>query len=199
MRKAELDDVGERFRSTALAAAVLLLLATVMASWLLVPAQASVGLEYLGPYPLEPKPIDGQPHLLADSGTTGNTGTEQALFTLSLAADSEFEKYFTVTFSDNNFTLNPGERRHFTVTFQFDPNTPIRDWSASVSIVANAIGGGGGAVGVASFNVPLHISQTAIPEFPHGFALLALMATLSATFLALKSRYKKSLEFHLPS
>ena len=39
----------------------------------------------------------------------------------------------------------------------------------------------------------------AIPEFPHGFALLALMATLSATFLALKSRYKKSLEFHLPS
>jgi hypothetical protein len=99
---------------------------------------ASVGVEYLGPYPLSPKPT-GMAGTLADSAVIGNSGTEPARVTLTLVADDEFKAHFAVTFSDNNFTLSPGERKTVTFTFNLNPNTPIRDWTASIAIVAEAV------------------------------------------------------------
>ena len=125
---------------------------------------ASVGVEYLGPYPLSPKPT-GMAETLADSAVIGNSGTEPARVTLTLIADDEFKAHFTVTFSDNNFTLNPGERKTVTFTFKFDPNTPIRDWTASIAIVAEAVNVPPGASpGRASFTLQVLVGAGATTE-----------------------------------
>jgi hypothetical protein len=128
------------------------------------PVNATVGIEYLGPNPLNPKPT-AEAQTLADSGIIGNGGTEPARVTLTLVADDEFKAHFTVIFSDNNFTLNSGERKAITFTFKFDPNTPIQDWAAGVAIVAEAVNVPlGVSPGRASFNLQVLVRVGATTE-----------------------------------
>lgn len=127
---------------------------------------ATVGVEYLGPYPLNPKPT-GDVQILTDSGTIGNSGTDPARVTLTLVADDEFKAHFTTAFSDNNFTLNSGERKTITFTFNSEPHTPTGNWTASIAIVAQAVNVPQDASpGKASFNLLVVINPVAAPEFP---------------------------------
>jgi hypothetical protein len=119
---------------------------------------ASVGVEYLGPYPLIPKHTETAGTLI-ESAVIGNSGTEPTRVTLTLVADDEFKAIFTVTFSHNNFTLNPGERKTVTFTFNFDPSTPVRDWTEYIVMVAEAVNVPPGASpGRASFTLRVLIN-----------------------------------------
>jgi len=129
---------------------------------LVTPVHATVGLEYLGPYPLRPQPVNGDPHILSASATVGNSGTDPAVFTLSLAASQQFNSTFSWYFSDNNFTLNSGQRKDFTITLMSQSYSQTQDYGATIAILARATGGSGGASGVASFNLPVIISQAFI-------------------------------------
>jgi hypothetical protein len=152
---------------------------------LMVPAsvKATVGLEYLGPYPFNPKPVQGMERTLADSGTVGNSGNEPVRITLSIDGDEEFNTYFMASFSENNFTLNPQERRPFTAYFTFKPDTPIKDYNLSINIVAGAVNlPPNASPGKASFNLPVTIVSTAVPEFPIPAAVLAAAVFLIAAF-----------------
>jgi len=149
----------------------------------MVPVNATVGVEYLGPYPLNPKPT-GEAQTLAESGIIGNSGTDPARVTLTVVGDDEFKTYFAVTFSDNGFILNSGERKTITFTFKFDPNTPVHDWAASIAVVAVAVNVPPDASpGRASFNLPVLIEAGAVPEFPAGGVGLIMALVLSAALL----------------
>ena len=151
------------------------------------PARADVGLEYLGPYPLQPQPIDGQPQTLQASGTIGNSGSVDAVYALSLVASQEFQTYFAHAFSENNFMLNPGQRKDFTVTFTCSPDTPIQDYSATISILATVPGGSGQA----SFNLPVSISASVVtPEFISPLETM-VVAFAVAVFCVFASRRRK--------
>lgn len=126
---------------------------------LVTPVHATVGLEYLGPYPLRPQPVNGDPHTLSGSATVGNSGTDPAVFTLALVSSEQFNSTFSWYFSDNNFALNPGQRKDFTITLTSQSYSQTQDYGATIAILAKATGGSGGASGVASFNVPVVISQ----------------------------------------
>ena len=123
--------------------------------------QATVGLEYLGVYPMQPQPLNGLPQVLQAGATIGNTGNETAVYTFSLAGLS---KHFTYTFSNNSFMLNPAARLSFTANFTFDPlTTPILNYTATLRIsafpaVKSAVGGG------TSFTVPVFISAIYIMQ-----------------------------------
>jgi hypothetical protein len=149
------------------------------------PAYASVGLEYLGPFPLQPRPIEGQPNVLVAQGTVGNTGDQDATITLSLNAGPDFASHFTTVFSDNNFQLQPGQRRDFNVSFTFDPSTtPALDYTAEIVILASAQSSGS----VASFNLDVAISQNVVPEFPSSLAILAAALILMLPLLKVVGR-----------
>jgi len=126
---------------------------------LVTPVHATVGLEYLGPYPLRPQSVSGDPNTLSASATVGNSGTDPAVFTLTLVSSQEFNSTFSWYFSDNNFPLNPGERKDFTITLTSQSYSQSQDYGATIAILARASGGSGGTSGVASFSLPVVISQ----------------------------------------
>jgi hypothetical protein len=140
---------------------------------------AGVGLEYLGPNPLRPQLVSGQTNTLQASAIVGNTGDEAATVTFTMIANQEFSNHFTYSFSDNNFTLNPGTRKDLTLTLTFDPNTtPSKDYTATVNIVASPASKSGTS-GSAAFNLPVAVSATEVPEFPNGAAVILLLTVLT--------------------
>lgn len=159
---------------------------------------AGVGLEYLGPNPLRPQPVNGQANTLQAAAIVGNTGDEAAIVTLMLVANQDFTNHFTYSFSDNNFSLSPGARKDFTLTLTFDPNTTLsQDYTAAISIVASSASKIGTS-GSAAFNLPVAVSATVVPEFPNGTALMLLLTLLTVPIvqrtIKLKSRFKKRTE-----
>jgi hypothetical protein len=144
---------------------------------------AGIGLEYLGPNPLRPQPVSGQPNTLQASAIVGNSGNETAIVTFTLTANQDFMSHFTYSFSDNNFSLSPGARKDFTLTLTFDPNTTsAQDYTAAISIVASPASKTGTS-GSAAFNLPVSVSGSAVPEFPNGVMLplfIAIFAVLAA-------------------
>ena len=99
-----------------------------------------------------------------------------------------------VSFSENNFTLNPQERRPFTAYFTFKPDTPIKDYNLSINIVAGAVNlPPNASPGKASFNLPVAIISTAVPEFPIPAAVLAAAVFLIAAFHG-RRRRKRTVE-----
>jgi len=176
-------------------AAVLLLIA------IATPVRATVGIEYLGPTLLE-MAYGGQPHTLKPvtcptvdptytCPTVGNSGTEPAVITFQLTSkDPDFTKGFTATFSSNNFTLSPGQRKQFTLTLTFDPNkTPAHDYTASISIQAKATSGPGVAsIGAAN----VHVASAQVPEFPD--SMLPIVAVIMISLGLLKVRRKTRID-----
>jgi hypothetical protein len=148
------------------------------------PIHAGVGLEYLGPNPLRPQPVNGQPNTLQATAIVGNTGNETAILTFTLLADQDFNNHFTYSFSDNNFTLSPGVRKDFTLTLTFDPNNiPAQDYSAAISIVASPALRSG-ASGSAGFSLAVAVSASVVPEFPGGTALVLMVIAVFAVLVA---------------
>jgi len=171
-------------------AAVLLLIA------IATPVRATVGIEYLGPTLLE-MAYGGQPHTLKPvtcptvdptytCPTVGNSGTEPAIITFQLTSKDPNFNGFTATFSSNNFTLSPGQRKQFTLTLTFDPNkTPAHDYTASISIQAKATSGPGVAsIGAAN----VHVASAQVPEFPD--SMLPIVAVIMISLGLLKVRRK---------
>jgi hypothetical protein len=128
-------------------------------------AHASVNIEYLGPYPLDPKPVSGQAQTLSDSFTVGNAGSEQTIINMTVSSDDpDFNTHFTVTLSDNLFTLGPGVRQGVMATFVFDSSTPVHDYSAHIGIVASALNyPPGSSPGHATFDLPIAIKSDFLP------------------------------------
>jgi hypothetical protein len=128
-------------------------------------AHASVNIEYLGPYPLDPKPVPGQARTLSDSFTVGNAGSEQTIINMTVSSnDLDFKTHFSVTLSDNLFTLAPGVRKGVTATFVFDSGTPVHDYSADIEIVASALNyPPGSSPGHATFDLPVAIKSGLLP------------------------------------
>ena len=123
---------------------------------------AGVGLEYLGPNPLRPQPVSGQPDTLGAGAIVGNTGDENATVTFTLLADQDFDNQFTYRVSDNNFSLSPSTRLNFAILFTYDPNTiSIKDYSAAIKIIASPTSKSGTS-GSASFNLPVAISANVL-------------------------------------
>jgi hypothetical protein len=144
---------------------------------------AGVGLEYLGPNPLRPQPLNGQANTLQATAIVGNTGDEIATVTFTLLADQDFMNYFTYSFSDNNFSLSPGTRKDFTLTLTFDPNTtPAQDYTAAISIVASPASKTGTS-GSAAFNLPVAVSASVVPEFPNGTSVIPLLIAIFAVLI----------------
>jgi hypothetical protein len=150
------------------------------------PAHASVGVEYIGHYPLNPQPLPGSVNTLVDGGRVGNSGDEPAVVSFTLNASPEFLSNFKVTFSDNNFTLTPGERRQFNATFVFDSNMPAQDRMAKITILARPANPGG--TGAASFDLAVNISATVIPEFPSGAVLVLILTAFVTAFASRRIR-----------
>lgn len=151
---------------------------------------AGVGLEYLGPNPLRPQPLFGQPNTLQASAIVGNTGDEAAIVTFTLVANQDFTNHFTYSFSDNNFSLSPGARKDFTLTLTFDSTTPAENYTATIGIVASPASASGTS-GSAAFNLPVAVSSTIVPEFPNGTALILLLALLTVPIVRRAFRSKR--------
>jgi hypothetical protein len=175
----------------------LIVLATVLLISLLAtpaPAQTpTVNLEYLGPYPLIPTPVANQANTLCEcsgSATVGNTGSESSIVTFQLTSKDPDFSHFKATFSVNNFTLLPGQRKTFTLTLTFDSSTPGHSYNASIAILARSAAGGSGA---ASFNLPVSVAGANIPEFTEqGTFLLTIITTLTMLgFMKLSKRRRK--------
>ena len=121
-------------------------------------AHAGVGLEYLGPNPLRPQPVNGQPNTLGAGAIIGNTGNEIATITFTLVADQNFGNQFGYHASDNNFSLNPNTRMNFAILFTFNPNTiAVKDYKAAIKITASPTSKSGTS-GSASFDLAVVIS-----------------------------------------
>ena len=147
---------------------------------------AGVGLEYLGPNPLKPQPVSGQPNTLQATAIVGNTGDETAMVTFTLLANQDFMNHFTYSFSDNNFSLSPGARKDFTLTLTYDNSTPAQDYTAFISIVASPTSKTGTS-GSAAFNLPVAVSASVVPEFPNGTALIPLLIALLTVLVVQKT------------
>ena len=171
-------------RITGVAFAILFLVGlSAMAPSLMVAGEDRVGVGYSGPYPLKPKPIGN--NTLQGEGTVLNSGNIEGLYTVTVVVDSTFSQYFTYAISDNNFTMQPGEAKKITFTFWFKPETPVQDFSASITIVASpTYVPPGSSPGRASFSLPVAIEAETIPEFPS--ILLMLLAAIAVTMLATK-------------
>jgi hypothetical protein len=155
---------------------------------------AGVGLEYLGPNPLRPQPVSGQTNTLQAAAIVGNTGDEAAIVTFTLIANQDFTNHFTYSFSDNNFSLNPGARKDFTLTLTFDPNTtPSQDYTAAISVVGSPASKSGSS-GSAAFNLPVAVSSTNVPEFPTGTALMLLLTLLTVPIVQRTIKPKRTFE-----
>ena len=121
-------------------------------------AHAGVGLEYLGPNPLRPQPVSGEPNTLGAGAIIGNTGNENATVTFTLVADPDFNNQFTYSVSDNNFSLSPSTRMNFAIFFAFNPNSiSVKDYSAAIKITASPTSKSGTS-GSASFDLAVAIS-----------------------------------------
>jgi hypothetical protein len=120
---------------------------------------ANVSIEYLGSYPLNPTLVPGYDRTLSDYFTVGNAGSEQTIISMTVSStDPDFETHFTVAFSDNQFTLDPGARREVTATFVSDSGTPEHSYSAHIEIVASAAHYSEGSnPGRATFDLPVAI------------------------------------------
>jgi hypothetical protein len=78
--------------------------------------------------------------------------------------DPDFKTHFSVTPSDNLFTLGPGVRKGVTATFVFDSGTPVHDYSADIEIVASVLYyPPGSSPGHATFDLPVAIKSTVLP------------------------------------
>lgn len=170
-------------RTITILAAVLLLIA------IATPVHATVGLEYLGPYPLKLTTVPNQAGSYSGSATVGNSGSENAIVTLEMSSKNPDFSHFTVKFSDNNFTLTPSQRKQFTVNVTSNPSTtPQHNYNASIAILAKAKSG----PGIASFNLPVCFPDCqVIPEFPGSTLILASVILAALAFL--KARPRKSL------
>jgi hypothetical protein len=126
---------------------------------------ANVGIEYSGRYPLNPALVPGQDRTLSDYFTVGNVGNEQTIISMTVSStDPDFETHFTVTFSDNMFTLDPSARKEVTATFVFDTSTPVHDYSANIGMVASALHyPAGSSPGHATFDLPIAITSSLLP------------------------------------
>ena len=132
-------------------------------------AHAGVGLEYLGPNPLRPQPISGEPNSLGAGAIVGNTGSDPATITFTLLADQEFNSQFTYSISDNNFSLSPNTRTNFALVFTFDPSTiAVKNYSAVIKIVASPTTTSGTS-GSASFDLPVAISANVLSSSYSGY------------------------------
>lgn len=140
-------------------------------------AYAGVGLEYLGPNPLRPQPISGEPNTLGAGAIVGNTGNANATITFTLLADQEFNSQFTYSISDNNFSLSPNTRTNFAVTFTFNPDTIlVKDYGAAIKIVASP-NTTGGTSGSASFDLAVAISANVLSSSYNGTEVTLTTAT----------------------
>ena len=145
------------------------------------PAYAGVGLEYLGPNPLRPQPISGEPNILGAGAIVGNTGNENATITFTLLADQDFNSQFTYSISDNNTILSPGTRENFALTFTFNPNTiPAEDYNAAIKIVASPTSASGTS-GSASFDLAVAISADVLSSNYNGLDVTLTTATTIET------------------
>jgi len=140
-------------------------------------AHAGVGLEYLGPNPLRPQPISGEPNTLGAGAIVGNTGNENATVMFILLADQDFNNQFTYSISDNNTILSPGTRENFALTFTFNPNTiPAEDYNAAIKIVASPTSASGTS-GSASFDLAIAISADVLSSNYNGLDVTLTTAT----------------------
>jgi hypothetical protein len=143
---------------------------------------ANVGIEYLGPYPLNPAFVPGQDRTLSGYFTVGNVGSEETIVSMTASStDPDFEAHFAVTFSDNMFTLDPSSRKEVTATFVLDTSTPVHDYSAHIGIVAAAVHYSEGSnPGAATFDLPIAIRSTILPA-PTTTATTTATSTTSST------------------
>jgi hypothetical protein len=144
---------------------------------------ASVSIEYLGPYPLNPTPVPGHDRTLSDSYTVGNAGSEQTIISMTVSStDPDFGTHFTVTFSDNMFILDPGVRKGVTATFVFDSGTPVHDYSADIEIVASVLHYPPGSnPGHATFDLPIAIKSDLLPPVTTTSTSTSTTSTTSST------------------
>jgi hypothetical protein len=125
---------------------------------------ATVGIEYQGSYPLNPALVPGQDRTLSGHFTVGNAGSEQTIVRMTVSStDPDFETHFTVTFSDNMFTLDANTGKEVTATFVLDTSTPVHDYSAHIGIVATAVQHSQGNPGAAAYDLPVTISSSLLP------------------------------------
>ena len=142
---------------------------------------ASVSIEYLGPYPLNPTLVPGQDRTLSDQFTVGNAGSEQTIISMTVSStDPDFKTHFTVTFSDNMFTLDPGVRKEVTATFVLDTSTPVHDYSAHIGIVATTVHHYEGSPGAAAYDLPITIRSSILPA-PTTTTTSTVTSTTSST------------------
>lgn len=156
-------------------------------------AHAGVGLEYLGPNPLRPQPLNGEPNTLGAGAIVGNTGNQNATITFTLLADQEFNSQFAYSTSNNNFSMGPGTRRNFAITFTFNPNTVLdKNYTAAIKIVASPTTTTGTS-GSASFDLAVAISADVLSSSYNGVEVtlttandvysMTTLSTASATTL----------------
>ena len=175
------------------------------------PVLASVKLEYLGPYPLNPQPFATM--TLRASAIVGNAGDEVANCTFGLTANQLFMKHFAYSFWINNasvrsFLLEGGQRETFFINLNFDPSTPVMDYDATIMISA-VPSSTQNIAGIESFSIPVSIaassisnssiSTTTTPEFAFepfllysitGMALIMLRTKGSLFFVRSTRRFR---------
>jgi len=140
-------------------------------------AHAGVGLEYLGPNPLRPEPINGRPNTLGAGAIVGNTGNANATITFTLLADQKFNSQFTYSITGNNSVLGPSTRENFALIFTFNPNTiSVQDYNAAIKIVASPTTTSGTS-GSASFDLAVAIPADVLSSNYNGVQVTLTTAT----------------------